>query len=268
MDVLRRLDAYLDLAPRAHSDAIDVGPLRVFVSRAPWPYYIRPRAELDLTGREAVDPEHIRAAASVLESRGHDVSLEWIDDLVPSLRVAALEAGFTVSLHPLLTRDLTTPPRGGVAAHAAYVVSAESGDVAAALRVQDVAFRQTGTDIGPEGPAARDALDLDPGLARFARAEIESGHAVLAVVCDQSGVVACGWHAPRGGTTEITGVSTLPSARHRGHAAVVVEALIEDAAAGGCTTALLSADGDAVASIYERVGFRRVGVSASAVMHS
>ena len=155
-----------------------------------------------------------------------------------------------------------------MAAHAAYVVSAESGDVAAALRVQDVAFRQTGTDIGPEGPAARDALDLDPGLARFARAEIESGHAVLAVVCDQSGVVACGWHAPRGGTTEITGVSTLPSARHRGHAAVVVEALVEDAAAGGCTTALLSADGDAVASIYERVGFRRVGVSASAVMHS
>ena len=116
--------------------------------------------------------------------------------------------------------------------------------------------------------ASRDALDLGPGLARFARAEIESGHAVLAVVCDQSGVVACGWHAPRGGTTEITGVSTLPSARHRGHAAVVVEALIEDAAAGGCTTALLSADGDAVASIYERVGFRRVGVSASAVMHS
>ena len=46
--LLRRCDDYLDASPREYAEAVDAGALRVFVSRAPWPYYARPRPELDL----------------------------------------------------------------------------------------------------------------------------------------------------------------------------------------------------------------------------
>ena len=73
VDLLRRCDAYLDAAPREYSEVVDAGPLRVFVSRAPWPYYVRPRAELDLVqlarasallaGRDYVIPEDVKSLA-------------------------------------------------------------------------------------------------------------------------------------------------------------------------------------------------------------
>ena len=41
--------------------------------------------------------------------------------------------------------------------------------------------------------------------------------------------------------------------------AAVVELLLDDARRRGCTLALLSASDDAVARVYERVGFTRLG---------
>jgi predicted GNAT family acetyltransferase len=57
----------------------------------------------------------------------------------------------------------------------------------------------------------------------------------------------------------VVGVATLPSFRRRGAAAEVVLRLLDDARDRGCTLALLSASDDAVARVYERVGFTRVG---------
>jgi hypothetical protein len=86
---------HLDAAPVGSAEAVDVGPLRAFVSSAPWPFYVRPRPDLDLTAPDAVSADDVRAAAAVLEQAEQAVTFEWVEQLVPSLRPALLEAGVT-----------------------------------------------------------------------------------------------------------------------------------------------------------------------------
>jgi predicted GNAT family acetyltransferase len=78
------------------------------------------------------------------------------------------------------------------------------------------------------------------------------------VVETRDGPVASGMHQPVGEVTEIVGIGTLPAARRRGLATVVTAALVHDAVASGVDLVFLSAEGDDVARIYERLGFRRV----------
>ncbi len=59
--------------------------------------------------------------------------------------------------------------------------------------------------------------------------------------------------------TEIVGIGVLPRARGRGIGAAVASALAADAQRLGLGTVFLSAQDDAVARVYERVGFRWVG---------
>ncbi len=267
---LRRVDAYLDAAPDGDSTAVDVGPLRAFVSSAPWPFYVRPRPDLDLTRAAAVTVDDVRRAAAALEAADQDVSFEWVEQLVPSLGPALIEAGYVVHGYPLLTLDLGAPSttaRPPATSSRARILAGGSPDLRASLAVSDVGFAAAGTAPGPGGVAERDAAAAavdDTLLAHVAR-RVRERRSVLAVLDDpRDGVVATGWHQPVGETTEIVGVATLPSYRRRGAAAEVVERLLHDARVHGCTLALLTASDDAVARVYERLGFTRVGTSAAA----
>ena len=53
----------------------------------------------------------------------------------------------------------------------------------------------------------------------------------------------------------------LPRARGRGVGEALTRVLVDDAAARAVDTVFLSARDDAVARVYERVGFRRVGTA-------
>ena len=64
-----------------------------------------------------------------------------------------------------------------------------------------------------------------------------------------------------GGVCEVTGVGTLPSARRRGIGAALTGRLVQDARERGAAIVFLSAAGDDVARMYERLGFRRVGTA-------
>jgi GNAT superfamily N-acetyltransferase len=266
LDLLRRCDRYLDAAPRAASEPSDVGTLRVFLSRAPWPYYARPRPELDLTAPGAVDRDDIEGAAQRLAALGHDVSFEWVEELVPSLRPALTAHGYAVRLHPLLALDLPAPPAlltAPARVQLARTIDAASPHLRAALAVAEVAFREPG--VGPAGPLDRDAAEVTDAQADFLTARIAEGSAAFAVVVDPvDGVVSTGSHVPVDGLTEIMGVATLPSHRRRGLAADIVTTLVVDATARGCTLALLSATDDDVARVYERVGFVRIGHTGAA----
>jgi GNAT superfamily N-acetyltransferase len=262
IDLLRRCDRYLDAAPRASSEPSDVGTLRVFLSRAPWPYYARPRPELDLTASGAVDRDDIEGAAQRLAALGHAVSFEWVEELVPSLRPALTAHGYVVRLHPLLALEL--PPRPAAAGvQPARTIDAASPHLRAALAVAEIAFQEPG--LGPAGPLERDAADVTDAQLDFLTARIAEGSAAFAVVVDPvDGVVSTGSHVPVDGVTEIMGVATLPSHRRRGLAADIVTTLVVDATTRGCTLALLSATDDDVARVYERVGFVRIGHSGAA----
>ena len=65
-DALRRCDAYLDAVATLAADVVDVGPLRAFVSRAPYAYYVRPIPGVDLSEPGSVSREQVREAAAVL----------------------------------------------------------------------------------------------------------------------------------------------------------------------------------------------------------
>ncbi|MDQ2758101.1 MAG: GNAT family N-acetyltransferase, partial [Actinomycetota bacterium] len=75
------------------------------------------------------------------------------------------------------------------------------------------------------------------------------------------GPVGGGSHRPRGGTTEVVGVGVLPTYRRRGLAGAVTAVLARQALEAGVTTVFCGAEDDAVARVYERVGFRRVGTA-------
>jgi GNAT superfamily N-acetyltransferase len=266
--LLRRCDAYLDASPREYSEVVDSGPLRAFASRAPWPYYVRPRCELDLSGPDAVRVDDVLPAAEVLTSHGHAVSFEWVAELVPSLAPALTEAGYVVTMHPLLVLDLsarTAVASTGSDAPPARLVAADAEEVSVALTVSDLGFAEPGTGVSAVGVPERDAVVRDDEGVAFVRNRVRDGRSVLAVLdAGPAGVVASGWHQPIGATTEIVGVATLPAFRRRGYAASVVDTLLDEATARGCTLALLSAADDDVARIYERVGFTRVGHAGAA----
>jgi GNAT superfamily N-acetyltransferase len=259
--LLRRVDRYLDAAPLGSAEPVDVGPLRAFVSSAPWPYYVRPLPDLDLTMASAVTSEEIRRAAALLERVNQSVSFEWVAELVPSLAGVLSDEGYVVRTHPLLVLDLSgSRPEGELG----RLLGADD-DVATSLRVSDLGFSEHGTAVGDAGTAERDATVVEDSLVEFVRERIRAQRSVVAVAeVEGAGVVATGWHQPVGEETEVVGVATVPAFRRRGAGAAVVRTLLEDAVRRGVTLALLSADDDAVARVYERVGFTRIGHTAAA----
>jgi ribosomal protein S18 acetylase RimI-like enzyme len=107
-----------------------------------------------------------------------------------------------------------------------------------------------GSDEVVARPTGRQRLMMREGLL-----------ALVAAYDGQGAVVGGGSHGPRGDTTELTGIAVLPRARRQGVGAAITAALVADARARGARTVFLSAQDDAVARIYERVGFERVGTA-------
>ena len=93
------------------------------------------------------------------------------------------------------------------------------------------------------------------------RARLAAGQTVTAAALLGATPVAVGSHQPVGAVTEVVGVATLPAVRRRGLGLAVTSLLVEDAARRGIATAFLSAGDDAVARVYARLGFRRVGTA-------
>jgi GNAT superfamily N-acetyltransferase len=264
---LRRCDTYLDAVPALAADVVDVGPLRVFVSRAPYPYYVRPRPGADLAEAGSVTTAHVREAAAVLREAGDPVSFEWVDELAPALGDVLRAEGYDVHRHPLLVRDLDAPlpETRTVSGLTARLLTADATDLRDALAVQGVGFSVPGTARGEADVRERDADVVEDSLLDYVRERIRSGLASVAVADDpDAGIVACGWHQPVGAETEVVGVATLPAYRRRGAAAAMLDVLVSDAAARGVTMALLSAGDDAVARIYEHAGFTRIAHTGAA----
>lgn len=73
--------------------------------------------------------------------------------------------------------------------------------------------------------------------------------------------LAVGMHNPLIPVTELVGVATLPALRRRGLAAAVTAVLIADARRRDVDTVFLSAADDAVAHMYQAVGFTKVATA-------
>ena len=262
-ELLSHVDSYLDEAPLSATEPERVGPFTLFVRRdAGWPYYARPTP-----GCQGVQPSDVDLVRVRQRALGLPETFEWIVDVVPSVGPAATESGLAVSEHPLMYLDVLLPSRPP---DGFEVRMAEPQDDLAMLHaVAEVGFRNRGTAPGPAGVADAEEIvsrGTDAKLLATMHERWDAGLTVSAAAFDvRTGKpVAVGAHQPLEGTTEIVGVATLPAFRRRGLGAAVTSALVRDALMRNCHTVFLTADDDAVARVYQDVGFRRIGTAGSA----
>ena len=262
LDLLRRIDAYLDAVPRRVTRTEHVGPFTLFVQQGNgWRYYARPTPG----GRDATrdDVDAVRERQRALSQ---PEAIEWVADLAPSVGPASAESGLDVVEHPLMH-----VPGGAFRAapapdDARVDVVSPADDIAMALGVASIGFATPGTAIGPVGVETLEAAadGVSEGVVASTRQQLAAGNTVMVAAWVEGNPVAIGSHNPCGGVTEIVGVATLPSYRRRGIAAAVTSALVEDALSRGVQMVCLSADDETVARVYGRLGFETVGAVGAA----
>jgi ribosomal protein S18 acetylase RimI-like enzyme len=260
-EILARIERYFDAVPRAAADGEDHGPLTLFRRREPgWPYYARPR----LGWPEPPTPAAVTAVRERQRELGLPESLEWVAEVTPSLADAAKQTGLAVHEHPLMVLDWDAwSPVAAPDGVTVRMVPADDPDLRTALAVTAVAFQELGTGVGKAGRAELARAAADTGAERVAatRNRIQAGLTLVATASDGEGPLATGLHQPIGDVSEVVGVGTLPFARRRGLGTAVVTVLVRDAVGRGAELVCLTATDDAVARVYGRAGFRRVGTA-------
>ncbi len=258
---LRRIERYYDTVPRAFARAEAIGPFTLFVSPQPPSYYARPR----LGGEGPITPRDIEAVRARQRQLGVAQTFEWSDWVAPDLVGVATAAGLEVHRHPLMVLRQPVAPTLP-AGYRLRVLDPDDPALPLAVAAINVGFSTPGTAVGPGGPRDRDAaVRADDAGNALTRDKMRRRLMGLVVVEDDSGPVAGGSHSPRDGVSEITGVATLPCARRRGLGAAVAAALVGDAHRAGVDLCFLSADSEAVARVYARVGFTQVATACTAV---
>lgn len=254
--LLERIERYYDALPRTWgARAEEIGPLTLFVNEsAPWPLYARPSL-----GADRITSADVGAVRRRMRDLAVAEVFEWVQDLTPALRPAALATGLAVSEHPLLA--LTAPiDAPAVAAKVRAVESAD--DLATVLAAAHVGFTLAGTAVGSAGLTElhRAAAERADDVA-FERRDLQAGTAVRYAAWVDGAPVCTGRFSPVGGVAEIVGVGTLPAYRRRGLGAAVTAALTTDAMRRGVEVVFMSAHDADVARIYRRLGFTEVGTA-------
>ena len=257
-DLLQRIEEHFDAAPRAAADVEEHGALTLFVSRIPWRFYGRPRLGLG----EDVGADDVAALRERQRELGVREALEWVHETTPSLASAAAAAGLEVLQVPLLALvadDWAPPPApAGVTVR---MLGADDPALPAAQAAIELAFAAQGMEVGDAGAEARDLAERRLGDLGFLRERLRRGLTAMAVAEGAEGALAAGSHQLARGVSEVMGVGTLPAARRRGIGSAVTGGLVQDARSRGAEIVFLSAAGDDVARLYERLGFRRIGTA-------
>jgi ribosomal protein S18 acetylase RimI-like enzyme len=257
--VLDRIETYYDLVPRADSRNEVHGPLTLFVATGPgFRWYARPSL-----GTGSVTAEDVAAVRRRQRILGQPESFEWVDEITPSLRPAAEQAGLAVSSLPLMVLDRAAVRRPPAPPGTELRLVRPDDDLATIDAVARVGFAVPGTAVGQAGVPALAALAVSATAELLAkqRERLATGRTVTAVAMVGGDPVSVGSHQPREQVTEIVAVATLPAFRRRGLGAAVTGLLVSDALDRGAETVFLSAGSDDVTRVYERIGFRTVGTA-------
>jgi ribosomal protein S18 acetylase RimI-like enzyme len=245
--MLSTLETYYDAAPRPMATTEEVGPFTLFLqsTEGGWPLYARPAL-----GSEApVTRPQVETVRRRQRELGVPENLEWVHETTPTLLAAAREAGLHVAECPLLVlpdgADGLAPPLPE--RYDVQMLEADSAGLGAVVSAVSAGFADT-DDVRATDPAPFASL-------------LRSGALAMAGAYDDRGAVGGGSHALRGETTELTGIAVLPRVRRQGLGAAITALLVADARTHGARTVFLSAQDDAVARVYERLGFRRVGTA-------
>ncbi|MFC6285541.1 GNAT family N-acetyltransferase [Nocardioides sp. GCM10027113] len=257
---LATLEQYYDAAPRQFASVVEVGPFTVFVGPpGGWTFYARPR----LGGSGPFDAAAVADLVARMRDLGVPETVEWVHDVTPDLLPAVLAEGSLdrVEELPLMVLREPVAPLAPEGVTVRMLGPHDEALLGPANGVSQLAFGPSREPAA--GPAERDASGAQASDA--ARALLRAGRARIAVAeHPEHGVLATGRHLPHGGVSEVAGVATLPAMRGRGLASAVTAVLLEDAVRSGVGTVFLTAASDAVARLYHRLGFRRVGTGYAA----
>lgn len=240
---LDEIEAYYDTVPRAAATTEDVGPFTLFLAEegTGWEFYARPR----LGGADAFTADDVRRVLARQAELGRPRTIEWVDQVSPSLLPAVSAAGHAAGRYPLLAlphdAEVAVPER-------TRALSADDPDLGLAVGAVHAAFE--GIDEITARPLGK-------------RAElIADGRLVEIAAYDGDGtLIGGGSAAPRGETAELMGIGVPPAHRTSGVGTAITQALVHACREAGVRTVFLSAYNDAAASIYRRVGFVDVGTA-------
>ncbi|MEV0182028.1 GNAT family N-acetyltransferase [Streptomyces sp. NPDC050625] len=263
-----RVERYYATVPLLFADAEEFGPLRLFVRKDPGaPYYGGPNhAQPTAEGSGSVTAADIARVRARQRELGVPEAFEWLAEAAPTLRARIEAAGLPVAERPLMALDPhhrlpAQPLPSGVTIRA---LTADDPALPAVLALPRLAFAKN-TAAGAAGPTelrAEAGKLIADGTVETIRPGIRAGHKRLVAAFAPDGTpLAAGHYHPAGGTTEIGGVGTLPTARRRGLAAAVTTALATHARDHGVHTVFLAYAEDAVARIYARLGFRPADIT-------
>ncbi|MDX6357502.1 MAG: hypothetical protein QOH37_556 [Nocardioidaceae bacterium] len=240
---LDEIEAYYDTVPRAAATTEEVGPFTLFVAEegTGWDFYARPR----LGGEDAFTADDVRRVLARQVELGRPRSIEWVDQVTPSLLPAVQAAGHEPGRYPLLAlpHDAEVP-----APEHTRALAADDADLGLAVGAVNAAFE--GSDEISARPVGK-----RPQL-------IAEGRLVEVAAYDADGrLTGGGSAAPRGETAELMGIGVPPAFRTAGVGTAITQALVHACRRAGVRTVFLSAYNDAAASIYRRVGFIDVGTA-------
>lgn len=238
--LVERLETYYDAAPRSEAQAESVGAFTLFVGQGTWGYYARPA----LGQRDDVGVDDVRQVRARQRELDVPQEIEWQPGVTPSLTDACTAAGMTVHRFRLLVNSGSSTSPADVRPDDVRLASA-TDDLTAWLSVQQQGF----------GGLA----EVDTATVAHVAGRVATGASRMAAAFVGARPVCVGIHQPVGDVSEVVGVATLDEFRRQGWAGAVTHALVADARSLGVETVFLSAADDAVARVYERVGFRDVG---------
>lgn len=244
---LTPIEAYYDAVPRVAATTEEVGPFTLFLAAEGigWQFYARPRLGLDTE----VTADDVRAVLGRQDELGRPRAIEWIDEVTPSLLPAVREALPDARLEecPLLVLPVDAPALA--TGPGRYVdLEPDDPDLGWVSGAQDAAFGQVD-----------EVIEVNVGRRREL---IAHGSLVVVAAYDDLGrVIGGGSAAPRGDTSELMGIATVPAARRQGHGAAITAALVDAVRRRGVRQVFLSAASDDAASLYKALGFERVATA-------
>ncbi len=250
IELARRLEQSVSLAPTPEADTVTSGPFRCFFS----PYtddnqlnYAMPIAPLGTPDELAAAIETVRA---LFAERQRTLRFEFVEELWPGLAEALERAGLRLEgREPLMacTPDEFRPSLASDVEVRALTAADGDKDLATFLHIRD------------EAPAGAEASITGEQIARLRESvRTEYGWYVLATIGRQpAGTGYCQFDG--GDLGEIVGIVTEPELRRRGVAASVVSFLLLKLFQNGGSLAWLSAANEQARSVYARLGFRAIG---------
>lgn len=242
--LLMRIDDEHRFATMRTREAVEIGPFTLLLDPTSDHIFFNYAVP---TG--AADDDEVARLVEAFEERGLSPRLEFCAASWPDLEASLHRAGFKTdcSLPQMACSPTTFRPKSPEGVES--VLLNEGDDLKPQMEVANQAFEME--------------LPIDEKRLAQARRALQNGWWIAGLASVEGQPAGCAIAVRHGGVCELCGVGTIPSFRRRGVASAVSSAVLQEHFKSG-DLAWLCAGDDAARSVYEGLGFERVGTQIQA----